>query len=233
MAQVQRIDLMQNNFACAIAKFPATYPVFLSGKVTRDAFFADVEELNKIIATATAITRFYPVGFLICAIAFPISFFAIFTGHIAGAAIGVAFLIFFVGFAITGVGGCLNARQLSKAMSTDVPAAINRISPNYERHGVGLTLESYQTYSTYYDSGVGTGAATDTAIGRRGVTRTHYSLVVRDGEPVATGQVLGVAPPVNAVVGASAPPAPSGFCTQCGAPMKSDARFCGSCGAAR
>ena len=112
-------------------------------------------------------------------------------------------------------------------------AAINRISPNYERHGVGLTLESYQTYSTYYDSGVGTGAATDTAIGRRGVTRTHYSLVVRDGEPVATGQVLGVAPPVNAVVGASAPPAPSGFCTQCGAPMKSDARFCGSCGAAR
>ena len=76
----------------------------------------------------------------------------------------------------------------------------------------------------------------DTAIGRRGVTRTHYSLVVRDGEPVATGQVLGVAPPVNAVVGAkgaSAPPAPSGFCTQCGAPMASDARFCGSCGAAR
>ena len=145
----------------------------------------------------------------------------------------LAFLIFFVGFAITGIGGCANARQLSKAMSTDVPAAINRISPNYERHGVGLTLESYQTYSTYYDSGVGTGAATDTAIGRRGVTRTHYSLVVRDGEPVATGQVLGVAPPVNAVVGASAPPAPSGFCTQCGAPMKSDARFCGSCGAAR
>ena len=42
---------------------------------------------------------------------------------------------------------------------------------------------------------------------------------------------------VNAVVvdakGASAPPAPSGFCTQCGAPMASDARFCGSCGAAR
>ena len=37
---------------------------------------------------------------------------------------GVAFLIFFVGFAITGVGGCANARQLSKAMSTDVPAAI-------------------------------------------------------------------------------------------------------------
>ena len=37
---------------------------------------------------------------------------------------GVAFLIFFVGFAITGVGGCFNARQLSKAMSTDVPAAI-------------------------------------------------------------------------------------------------------------
>ena len=109
MAQVQRIDLLQNNFACATAKFPATYPVFLSGKVTRDAFFADVEELNKIISTATA----------------------------------------------------------------------------------------------------------------------------RDGEPVATGQVLGVAPPVNAVVGASAPPAPSGFCTQCGAPMKSDARFCGSCGAAR
>ena len=77
------------------------------------------------------------------------------------------------------------------------------------------------------------------AIGRRHGgyhtrTRTHYSLVVRDGEPVATGQVLGVAPPVNAiVVGASAPPAPSGFCTQCGAPMKSDARFCGSCGAAR
>ena len=65
-------------------------------------------------------------------------------------------------------------------------------------------------------------------------TRTHYSLVVRDGEPVATGQVLGVAPPVNAVVvGASAPPAPSGFCTQCGAPMASDARFCGSCGAAK
>ena len=62
---------------------------------------------------------------------------------------------------------------------------------------------------------------------------THYSLVVRDGEPVATGQVLGVAPPVNAVVGASAPPAPSGFCTQCGAPMASDARFCGACGAAR
>ena len=82
---------------------------------------------------------------------------------------------------------------------------------------------------------------TDTAIGRRGGyhtrTRTHYSLVVTDGEPVATGQVLGVAPPVNAVIvgakGASAPPAPSGFCTQCGAPMKSDARFCGSCGAAR
>ena len=96
----------------------------MSGKVTRDAFFADVEELNKIISTATAITRFYPVGFLICAIAFPISFFAIFTGHIAGAAIGVAFLIFFVGFAIMGVGGCLNALQLSKAMSTDVPAAI-------------------------------------------------------------------------------------------------------------
>jgi hypothetical protein len=112
------------------------------------------------------------------------------------------------------------------------------MSPNYERHGVGLTLESYQTYSTYYDSGVGTGVGTDTAIGRRHGgyhtrTRTHYSLVVRDGEPVATGQVLGVAPPVNAVVGASAPPAPSGFCTQCGAPMKSDARFCGSCGAAR
>ena len=108
------------------------------------------------------------------------------------------------------------------------------MSPNYERHGVGLTLESYQTYSTYYDSGVGTGVGTDTAIGhRRTRTRTHYSLVVRDGEPVATGQVLGVAPPVNAVVGASAPPAPSGFCTQCGAPMKSDARFCGSCGAAR
>ena len=38
MAQVQRIDLLQNNFACATAKFPATYPVFLSGKVTRDAF---------------------------------------------------------------------------------------------------------------------------------------------------------------------------------------------------
>ena len=36
----------------------------------------------------------------------------------------LAFLIFFVGFAITGVGGCANARQLSKAMSTDVPAAI-------------------------------------------------------------------------------------------------------------
>ena len=31
MAQVQRIDLLQNNFACATAKFPATYPVFLSG----------------------------------------------------------------------------------------------------------------------------------------------------------------------------------------------------------
>ena len=124
MAQVQRIDLMQNNFACATAKFPATYPAFLSGKVTRDVFFADVEELNKIISTATAITRFYPVGFLICAISFPISFFAIFTGHIAGAAIGVAFLIFFVGFAITGIGGCANARQLSTAMSTDVPAAI-------------------------------------------------------------------------------------------------------------
>ena len=44
MAQVQRIDLLQNNFACATAKFPATYPVFLSGKVTRDVFFADVEE---------------------------------------------------------------------------------------------------------------------------------------------------------------------------------------------
>ena len=55
MAQVQRIDLLQNNFACATAKFPATYPVFLSGKVTRDVFFADVEELNKIISTATAI----------------------------------------------------------------------------------------------------------------------------------------------------------------------------------
>ena len=129
MAQVQRIDLLQNNFACATAKFPATYPVFLSGKVTRDVFFADVEALNKII-TDTAIGR---------------------------------------------------------------------------RHG------GYHTR-----------------------TRTHYSLVVRDGEPVATGQVLGVAPPVNAVVvGASAPPAPSGFCTQCGAPMASDARFCGSCGAAR
>ena len=36
----------------------------------------------------------------------------------------VAFLIFFVGFASRGVGGCANARQLSKAMSTDVPAAI-------------------------------------------------------------------------------------------------------------
>ena len=89
----------------------------------------------------------------------------------------------------------------------------------------------------------GTGVGTDTAIGRRHGgyhtrTRTHYSLVVRDGEPVATGQVLGVAPPVNAVVvadakGASAPPAPSGFCTQCGAPMKPDARFCSACGAAR
>ena len=66
--------------------------------------------------------------------------------------------------------------------------------------------------------------------------RLLWTMVVSDGEPVATGQVLGVAPPVNAVVGAkgaSAPPAPSGFCTQCGAPMASDARFCGSCGAAR
>ena len=50
MAQVQRIDLLQNNFACATAKFPATYPVFLSGKVTRDAFFADVEELTRSTA---------------------------------------------------------------------------------------------------------------------------------------------------------------------------------------
>ena len=45
---------------------------------------------------------------------------------------------------------------------------------NYERHGVGLTLESYQTYSTYYDSGVGTGVGTDTAIGHRR-TRTRPS----------------------------------------------------------
>ena len=102
MAQVQRIDLLQNNFACATAKFPATYPVFLSGKVTRDVFFADVEELNKIISTATAITRFYPVNAVV--------------------------------------------------------------------------------------------------VGAKG---------------------------------ASAPPAPSGFCTQCGAPVTSDARFCGACGAAR
>ena len=99
-------------------------------------------------------------------------------------------------------------------------------------------IDLLQNNFAYYDTGVGTGVGTDTAIGhRRGYhtrMRTHYSLVVRDGEPVATGQVLGVAPPVNAVaVGASAPPAPSGFCTQCGAPMASDARFCGSCGAAR
>ena len=57
-------------------------------------------------------------------------------------------------------------------MSTDVPAAINRMSPNYERHGVGLTLESYQTYSTYYDSGrQGRRAGGHGAGARRGAAR--------------------------------------------------------------
>ena len=36
---------------------------------------------------------------------------------------------------------------------------------------------------------------------RRTCPRQSVEMVVRDGEPVATGQVLGVAPPVNAVVG--------------------------------
>ena len=47
MAQVQRIDLLQNNFACATAKFPATYPVFLSGKVTREGHAEWVKQMRR------------------------------------------------------------------------------------------------------------------------------------------------------------------------------------------
>ena len=226
MAQTHRIDLLQNNSSCAAPRFPPTYPVFLSGKVTRDIFLADVEELNAIIKKATAITRFKPVGFLICAIAFPTAFWAIFTQNI-GAAIGIAFVFFFIGFfTILGL-SYAHARQLQKAMGTDVPAAINRMAPTtYERHGVGLSMETYQTQSMYfYREGVGGRSQQQTI--------THYTLVVTDGERVMDGQVIGQAPPVQVVVvGALAPPAPSGFCTQCGAAVGSG-NFCGSCGAAK
>ena len=215
-------------------------------------FLGDVEELNLIIKKATAVTRFAPVGFVICAAAFPIAFLAIYNGNI-GAEIGIAFLIFFIGFAIFGGLSFANAWQLQKAMGTDMPAAINRLAPlHYERHGVGLSLETYQTQSSYYSSGVGgvgghahanahahaTGTHAHAGTrGRRGgyhtQTITHYTLVVTDGERVMDGQVIGQAPPVQVVVvGASAPPAPSGFCTQCGAAVGSG-NFCGSCGAAK
>ena len=116
-------------------------------------FLGDVEELNLIIKKATAVTRFAPVGFVICAAAFPIAFLAIYNGNI-GAEIGIAFLIFFIGFAIFGGLSFANAWQLQKAMGTDMPAAINRLAPlHYERHGVGLSLETYQTQSSYYSSG--------------------------------------------------------------------------------
>ena len=81
----------------------------------------------RLIFSLRAMDRAPEVTFLytLFAFALPTFFFAdLYTLRDTALILARAFLIFFVGFAIMGVGGCFNARQLSKAMSTDVPAAI-------------------------------------------------------------------------------------------------------------
>mmetsp|Transcript_10593 Transcript_10593/g.31591 ORF Transcript_10593/g.31591 Transcript_10593/m.31591 type:complete len:232 (+) Transcript_10593:163-858(+) len=231
MPQTHRLDYIQGGVS-GPGRFVVSYPTWLDGRVSRQQFTQDVESINAKIASSTAITRFYSVGFGVSMVGMLVTMIGFFTGFgsfgIPPSTI-VGFVVFFLGIVLTFVWRKAHEGKLEALFSREIPAALNEMAPRYG--GVSFNIE--QDTQVAYGGGYGYGHGHDLHHRRHHSAYVHrsYKLVLTDAE--VAGQVVGVTPlPASVVTGVATAPT-TRYCTNCGAAVAPSARFCASCGHAQ
>mmetsp|Transcript_20210 Transcript_20210/g.62283 ORF Transcript_20210/g.62283 Transcript_20210/m.62283 type:complete len:232 (+) Transcript_20210:198-893(+) len=226
-----KLDYIAGGVA-APGRFVNTFPSFLEGRVSRQAFDADIEDINGIIADETKITRYHQLFFALPIIGLVLSI----VGGFATSGVGISplvivgIIIFLVGAVGMSVGYSAHRARINKLMGTLIPAKLNEMAPRY---GVTFNVEQDRIVSHWGGGGLGN----DNFHSRNNTSVTYtYKIAITDE---VSGRVVGVGPPPTApqtvtvtAAPVAAPPAGSKFCTNCGAAVAPGARFCGSCGAA-